>query len=410
MFFTSLCMEREQVWRFVEGMLGHFLEVDPHFENINLYHAYFERLLRALVGSRVVDKLEVAAALQEQQVCSGFVERLCRHSHKLSIGCVLEIMLTLDLVEPFVTLALEFKQTILAHVFAVISGYAATQADPERTENCLQVLKALFERGINFLAARRSEPPSPLTALKVETFFGVYSLFQANFSLLPAIVTSNGEGSIKILALELLQLNQILLSQPETRLRQIAVEWALGQCHPMIAFMLGSRVGLAHPAFMDWLTISFAEVGQNEWQVELLRRMGVLEGVTGMMLAHRGNNILNAKIFQFFKIVFHNAAECEVIFCIERHRADPSVPLTFKLLHYFLECLPALETAVRQFRSINDPLFVTLFTLFKVVSQYCRNIDSVFSLYAQLEVCQASRAAVGRVVEFQRQEQCFMVF
>ena len=40
--------------------------------------------------------------------------------------------------------------------------------------------------------------------------------------------------------------------------------------------MLGSRVGLAHPAFVDWITISFAEVGQHEWQGEVLRRLRVV--------------------------------------------------------------------------------------------------------------------------------------
>lgn len=39
-FFTSLCMDRELIARFVALLFEHFLSVDPHADNINLYHAY----------------------------------------------------------------------------------------------------------------------------------------------------------------------------------------------------------------------------------------------------------------------------------------------------------------------------------------------------------------------------------
>jgi hypothetical protein len=80
------------------------MKVDPHMDNVNLYHAYFERLLRALIGCRAVDKLDLATTIQVLQRECGFVERLFLHSHKLAVCSSLEMMLTLDLMEPFVTL------------------------------------------------------------------------------------------------------------------------------------------------------------------------------------------------------------------------------------------------------------------------------------------------------------------
>jgi hypothetical protein len=129
-----------------------------------------------------------------------------------------------------------------------------------------------------------------------------------------------------------------------------------------------------------------------------------------MMLAHRGNNILAAKIHQFLKVVFHNVAEGEVIGCIERSKLTTNAPSPFTLLHYALQSVAPLEAAVHQFKSINDPLFVTLFTLFKIISQYCRNIDSLLSLYGQVEGTPDARVAVGAAIDFQNKQQCFQVF
>ena len=130
-----------------------------------------------------------------------------------------------------------------------------------------------------------------------------------------------------------------------------------------------------------------------------------------MMLDNRGNNILNAKIYQLLKLILHNAIEAEAMICIQRHKINPSANVQFKLLHLFLACLIPLQTAVRQFKSINEPLFVTLFTLFKAISQYFINIDKLLSIYTQqMNNCHALRAALGKVIEFQQKEQCFLVF
>jgi hypothetical protein len=59
-----------------------------------------------LAGNRAVDKTEVAIVLQEHQTKHGFIERLVKHSHKLSVCFALEMMLALDLIEPLVTIAL----------------------------------------------------------------------------------------------------------------------------------------------------------------------------------------------------------------------------------------------------------------------------------------------------------------
>lgn len=176
-------------------------------------------------------------------------------------------MLTLDLMESFVTLAVEFKQIIMGEIFSTLNLHAESLGEPERTENCLQVLKTFFERSINFLVARRSEPETPLTTVKMDTLFATYSIFQGNFAPLISIPTSLTESSIKVAVFELLQLNQIFLNHPETRARQFSPEWGMDQSQGLIPYMLGRRVGLAHPAFIDWLTISFAEIGQRANQV-----------------------------------------------------------------------------------------------------------------------------------------------
>ena len=77
--------------------------------------------------------------------------------------------------------------------------------------------------------------------------------------------------------------------------------------------------------------------------------------------------------------------------------------ISFQLLSNYLANLSTLEAAIRQFKTINDPLFVTIFNLYKVVSQYCRNIDSIFNLYIHLEICKQTKPALARVIDFQRQ-------
>jgi hypothetical protein len=38
--------------------------------------------------------------------------------------------------------------------------------------------------------------------------------------------------------------------------------------------------------------------------------------MVGTMLANGNNNILNAKIYQFLKLILHNAIEAEAMICI----------------------------------------------------------------------------------------------
>ena len=59
-----------------------------------------------LVGNRTVDKTELAVFLQQHQTKHGFIERLVKHFHKFSVCFALEMMLTLDFIEPLVTIAI----------------------------------------------------------------------------------------------------------------------------------------------------------------------------------------------------------------------------------------------------------------------------------------------------------------
>ena len=48
----------------------------------------------------------------------------------------------------------------------------------------------------------------------MELFFEIYAVFTSKFQVLMGILTRTTDSSIKALVLEVLQLNQILLSQP----------------------------------------------------------------------------------------------------------------------------------------------------------------------------------------------------
>nr|BAK01815.1 predicted protein [Hordeum vulgare subsp. vulgare] len=155
-FFGVLSLDGEGARQYIQLLIEFFLSVDPHKDNINLHHAYFERLLRMLIGCRTFDKAVLGAAFEQEQAKTSFLEKLFKHAHKLSICCSLEILLTLDLVESSVIFSLLFKQKILQVALQSLAEYLREAADPEKAENCLQMIKVLLERGINFLASKRN--------------------------------------------------------------------------------------------------------------------------------------------------------------------------------------------------------------------------------------------------------------
>ena len=63
LFFSCLGWDKESIRRYVGLLFKFFSTVNPHVENVNLYHAYFERLFRAPFLCRVVDKLDLISAL-----------------------------------------------------------------------------------------------------------------------------------------------------------------------------------------------------------------------------------------------------------------------------------------------------------------------------------------------------------
>jgi hypothetical protein len=89
--------------------MKHFLAVDPHVENINLYHAYFERLLKMMSKSLRGLRKDLVLVFEEEQQKHGFVGELMKHAHKFAIvSCFCEI-LTLDLADPTLSVGLDLK-------------------------------------------------------------------------------------------------------------------------------------------------------------------------------------------------------------------------------------------------------------------------------------------------------------
>lgn len=100
----------------------------------------------------------------------------------------------------------------------------------------------------------------------MELFFEIYAVFRSKFPVLIGILTKTADSSIKVLVLEVLQLNQILLSQPEMRTK-MPIEECLKLCEELIVHTFANRVNLATPFFVDWLIITFSEIGRHDYQI-----------------------------------------------------------------------------------------------------------------------------------------------
>ncbi len=73
---------------------------------------------------RVVDKLDVVAALESQLVNNNALGILYKHNHKLSIAFCLEMMLTVDLIEPLLCFSLDFKKSIITNISSTLEMFA----------------------------------------------------------------------------------------------------------------------------------------------------------------------------------------------------------------------------------------------------------------------------------------------
>lgn len=51
------------------------------------------------------------------------LEHLFRHAYKLSVGSCLEILMSVDFIETFVTVSLALKKSIIDFVFAALESY-----------------------------------------------------------------------------------------------------------------------------------------------------------------------------------------------------------------------------------------------------------------------------------------------
>ena len=80
------------------------------------------------------------------------LDHLFKHAYKLSIGSCLEILMSVDFIETFVTVSHPLKRSIIDFVFATLENYLKKGAELEKTDNCLQVVKTFLEKTINYLA------------------------------------------------------------------------------------------------------------------------------------------------------------------------------------------------------------------------------------------------------------------
>ena len=78
---------------------GAFVNVDEEYEDVEVGE-FFDSINESI--KRIPDYEN----LQDHQTKHAFIERLVKHLHKLSVGFALEMMLTLDLIEPLVTVAI----------------------------------------------------------------------------------------------------------------------------------------------------------------------------------------------------------------------------------------------------------------------------------------------------------------
>ena len=111
--------------------MDNMLSVDPHYDNINLYHAYFERLFRMIVKKCVKHQRNVVfAVLEELAVKKGFVEKMGKFMHKEAIStCFIDILMAdypdLDSDgNSGLTVSLDLKMLIIAHSLDNIERHA----------------------------------------------------------------------------------------------------------------------------------------------------------------------------------------------------------------------------------------------------------------------------------------------
>ena len=82
-FFEHLGWDRELIYQYLYELVENMTSVDPHYENINLYHAYFERLFRMVVKKCIKDQRNIVfGVLEDLAMNNGFVDKLVKFMHK----------------------------------------------------------------------------------------------------------------------------------------------------------------------------------------------------------------------------------------------------------------------------------------------------------------------------------------
>jgi hypothetical protein len=107
----------------VHLLFANFRTVDPHYDNVNIFHAYLERLLGILVDSKQTCKMELAAALVAEEQSNSILDLLFSHTHKLSAEVCLELMFKVDFENHLALTPVELKTKIISKAFEVITAY-----------------------------------------------------------------------------------------------------------------------------------------------------------------------------------------------------------------------------------------------------------------------------------------------
>ena len=62
-FFNCLDWDKDLVSNYINKLLSTFMSVNPHIENINIYHGYFERLFKMITRNTIINKNDVMSVL-----------------------------------------------------------------------------------------------------------------------------------------------------------------------------------------------------------------------------------------------------------------------------------------------------------------------------------------------------------
>ena len=117
------------------------MTVDPNYENINLYHAYFERLFRMMVKRCIKNQRNIVfAVLEDLALKKGFIDKLTKFMHKEAIcTCFIDLLIAdYPETDAGLSVSIDLKMLIISKALENIESHATSRSpDEEKMENNL---------------------------------------------------------------------------------------------------------------------------------------------------------------------------------------------------------------------------------------------------------------------------------